>query len=88
MTGSVCWSSHAWEDYCYWQTTDKRICKRINALITATMRTPFEGEGKPEPLRFQLAGLWSRRITAEHRLVYAWNADTRTLTILQCRYHY
>lgn len=84
----LAWTPHAWEDYLYWQATDRKICKRINQLIASTLRTPFEGEGKPEPLKFQLAGLWSRRITQEHRLVYAWDAPEQTLVILQCRFHY
>jgi toxin YoeB len=61
---------------------------RINTLVNSALRSPFEGEGKPEPLRFQLAGFRSRRIDQEHRLVYAWDEKTDTLTILQCRYHY
>jgi len=84
----LAWTSKAWEDYVYWQTHDKRKCQRINALIRTALRTPFEGEGKPEPLQFQLAGCWSRRIDQEHRLVYSWDNTSRTLTILQCRYHY
>ena len=82
------WTPNAWEDYLYWQKQDKKKCQRINTLITSALRTPFEGEGKPEPLRFQLAGYWSRRIDQEHRLVYAWDEASETLTILQCRYHY
>lgn len=76
----------AWDDYLYWQKTDKKILKRINTLIKETKRTPFSGIGKPEPLRFDMAGCWSRRIDAEHRLVY--KADDNQLIILQCRYHY
>jgi toxin YoeB len=82
------WTPKAWEDYLYWQGQDKAKSRRINLLINSALRNPFEGEGKPEPLRFQLAGLWSRRIDQEHRLVYDWNESTQTLTILQCRYHY
>ena len=82
------WTSRAWEDYLYWQSHDKKKCGRVNLLINTALRTPFEGEGKPEPLKFQLAGYWSRRIDQEHRLVYAWDAQSATLTVLQCRYHY
>ncbi len=82
------WTPKAWEEYRYWQENDKKTCRRINALINAAVRTPFAGEGKPEALKFQLSGLWSRRITQEHRLVYTWDEQSDTLTILQCRYHY
>jgi len=77
---------HGWEDYCYWQTTDKATLKRINQLITDVLRAPFDGIGKPEPLRHVLAGCWSRRIDEEHRLVY--KADGDDLIILQVRFHY
>ena len=80
------WSEEAWNDYLYWQETDKRMVKKINELIKDTCRTPFEGKGKPEPLRHNLAGFWSRRITEEHRLVYAVADDA--LLIAACRYHY
>jgi toxin YoeB len=76
----------AWEDYLYWQNTDKASLKKINALIKEIERTPFEGSGKPEPLKHNLAGYWSRRINLEHRLVY--KIDNDTVVILQCRYHY
>lgn len=76
----------AWEDYIYWAENDKKILRRINALIEDVQRSPFEGLGKPEPLKHQLAGFWSRRITDEHRLVYTVEAET--LLIAQCRYHY
>ena len=82
------WTPRAWEDYGYWQEHDKKKCRRVNLLITAALHTPFEGEGKPEPLKFQLAGFGSRRIDQEHRLVYAWDEKSDTLTIMQCRYHY
>ena len=80
----------AWEDYLHWQATDKKILKRINELIKATRRQPFEGIGKPEPLKGDLAGWWSRRITAEHRLVYrvSGTGTSQALEIAQCRYHY
>ena len=64
------WSEESWDDYLYWQETDKRIVKKINELIKDTRRTPFEGKGKPEPLKHNLSGFWSRRITEEHRLVF------------------
>lgn len=80
------WSEEAWEDYLYWQDADKRMVKKINELLKDTCRTPFEGIGKPEPLRHHLAGYWSRRITLEHRLVYAVADDA--LLIAACRYHY
>ena len=76
----------AWEDYLHWQAHDKRLLKRINLLIKEAARTPFEGTGKPEPLRGPLSGWWSRRITREHRLVY--KAEDDRLLIAQCRYHY
>lgn len=76
----------AWEDYIYWQTADKRILKKINALLKECQRTPFAGSGKPEALKHQLAGWWSRRIDEEHRLVYRIAEDR--LEIAQCRSHY
>jgi len=82
------WTPTAWKDYLYRQEQDAKKLRRVNTLITAALRSPFEGEGKPEPLRFQLAGCWSRRIDHEHRLIYAWDEEADTLTILQCRYHY
>ncbi|GAA4320554.1 type II toxin-antitoxin system mRNA interferase toxin YoeB [Mucilaginibacter gynuensis] len=75
-----------WEDYLYWQAADKSMLKKINALIKEIERTPFEGSGKPEPLRHNLTGWWSRRINLEHRLVY--NVEDDAIIILQCRYHY
>lgn len=80
------WSAEAWEDYLYWQETDRKTVKKINELIKNASRTPFEGKGKPEPLKHNLAGFWSRRITAEHRLVYTVSNDS--LLIASCRYHY
>ena len=79
-------SNNAWEDYLFWQKTDKRILRRINTLINETKRNPFEGIGKPEPLKHALSGYWSRRITDEHRLVYKVSEDA--LHIAQLRYHY
>lgn len=75
-----------WEDYLYWQQSDKSILKKINSLIKEIDRMPFEGTGKPEPLKHDLSGWWSRRINLEHRLVY--KIDGGAIVILQCRYHY
>jgi len=82
----LAWTGEAWNDYLYWQGQDRKTLKRINRLIQDTLRSPFEGIGKPEPLRENLAGFWSRRIDDTHRLVYAVDADT--ITIIACRYHY
>ena len=79
-------SDHAWEDYLYWQKSDQKILRRINALIQETKRSPFEGVGKPEPLKHALSGYWSRRITDEHRFVYKVTEDS--ILIAQLRYHY
>jgi len=75
----------AWEDYLYWQSVDKSVLKKINALIKEIERTPFEGTGKPEPLKHQYSGWWSRRINLEHRLVY--KVEANKIILLQCRYH-
>ncbi len=83
---TLTFSSKAWDNYVYWQKTDKAILKRINTLIKEIQRTPFEGIGKPEPLKHSLSGYWSRRITDEHRLVYKVTNDN--LLIAQLRYHY
>nr|WP_318382684.1 Txe/YoeB family addiction module toxin [uncultured Enterobacter sp.] len=83
---NLTWAQEAWDDYLYWQVTDKRMVTKINDLLKDALRTPFEGKGKPEPLRHHLAGFWSRRITEEHRLVYAVTDDA--LLIAACRYHY
>jgi len=80
------WHFQAWEDYLYWQKEDKSILKRINALIKDIQRSPFDGIGKPEPLKHEWSGFWSRRITDEHRLVYVYR--DRNVIIAQCRYHY
>lgn len=82
----LAWDRAAWEDYTHWQSVDRRILKRVNALIDASLRDPFEGIGKPEPLKYGATGAWSRRITDEHRLVYLVDGDD--LVILQARYHY
>ena len=79
-------SENAWEDYLYWQKTDKKVLNRINKLIKETKRAPFEGVGKPEPLKHNLAGYWSRRINEEHRIVYKVTDDA--LLIAQLRYYY
>jgi toxin YoeB len=79
-------SEHAWEDCLYWQKTDRKRLDRINKLIKETRRAPFEGVGKPEPLKHSLAGYWSRRINDEHRMVYKVTEDA--LLIAQLRYHY
>ena len=79
-------SEHAWDDYLYWQKTDRKVIKRINMLIKDVQRSPFEGIGKPEPLKHALSGYWSRRINDEHRIVYKVRNDT--MFIAQLRYHY
>jgi toxin YoeB len=86
MTRKLAWTDEAWEDYMYWQGQDRKTLKRINQLIVGAMREPFEGIGKPEPLRENLAGFWSRRIDDTNRLVYA--VEDEYLTIISCRYHY
>lgn len=83
---SIQWDLDAWEDYLYWQANDKKNLKRINQLVKEISRNPFDGLGKPEPLKGNLAGFWSRRIDAEHRLVYAVE-ETRVI-IFACRGHY
>ena len=75
-----------WEEYLHWQQTDKPILRKINSLIKEIERTPFEGSGKPEPLKHNFAGWWSRRINLEHRLIYKIENDS--ILILSCRYHY
>ena len=80
------WSDEAWEDYLYWQKTDRRILVRINNLIREIQREPFSGIGKPEPLKHALAGYWSRRINDEHRVVYKIQDDS--LLLAQLRFHY
>jgi len=80
------WTQDAWEDYEYWQKTSKEKVKQISKLIKTIKRDPFEGIGKPEPLKHDLAGYWSRRIDQEHRLVYEVQDDA--IIIVQCRYHY
>ena len=82
----IIFASQGWADYLHWQHTDRKTLKRINDLIKEITRTPFEGTGKPEPLRHALAGYWSRRINDEHRLVYKVEGDA--VLIAQARYHY
>jgi len=79
-------SEQGWEDYLYWQKTDKKLLERINTLIKDTSRSPFEGIGKPEPLKNALSGYWSRRINDEHRIVY--KISDGSMFIAQLRYHY
>ena len=80
------WSDKSWEEYLSWQSTDKKVLKKINNLIKDIKRDPFEGIGKPEPLKYELQGCWSRRVTDEHRLVYEIENDA--LYIVSCKYHY
>jgi toxin YoeB len=86
MPERLIWTLVAWEDYQYWQTQDKKTLKRINLLIKDTMREPFGGIGKPEPLRENLSGFWSRRIDDTNRLIYV--IDGTDLVVISCRYHY
>jgi len=80
------WTGEAWKDYLYWQTQDKKTLKRINRLIDETLRSPFEGIGKPEALKENLSGFYSRRIDETHRLVYA--VEEKEVVIISCRHHY
>jgi toxin YoeB len=82
----LAWTDEAWDSYVYWQGQDKKTLKRINKLIKATNSNPYTGIGKPEPLKENLSGLWSRRIDDRNRLVYA--VSDRYLTIISCRFHY
>ena len=82
----VLFADQGWEDFSYWVEYDKKVAKRILRLIKAIQSDPFAGIGKPEPLKYDLAGFWSRRITAEHRLVYA--VENNQILIAQARYHY
>ena len=82
----IAWDESAWEDYLYWQQTDKKTLKRINTLIKDIIRQPFTGLGEPEPLKYNWSSYWSRRIDREHRLVY--KIKDESLFIAQCRYHY
>ncbi len=82
----ITFSSHAWEDYTTWLKEDQKMLVKINQLIKDIQRTPYEGIGKPEALKYDLAGYWSRRIDREHRLVY--KVDKDTVIIISCKYHY
>jgi len=82
----IIFSNNAWDDYTSWLTDDKSMLKKINELIRDIQRTPFDGKGKPEPLKYDLAGMWSRRIDREHRLVY--RIEDHDILIYSCRYHY
>jgi toxin YoeB len=82
----VLFTPEAWNDYIHWQGQDRKTLRRINQLIREAQRAPFEGVGKPEPLKANLSGFWSRRIDDVHRLVYA--ADDAQIAIISCRYHY
>ena len=86
----IAWTEHAWQDYLHWQQADEKILVSINALIRDIKRDPFRGLGKPEPLKHELHGWWSRRISGEHRLVYrvSGKRGDQQLDIVQCRYHY
>ncbi|MCD6271519.1 MAG: Txe/YoeB family addiction module toxin [Deltaproteobacteria bacterium] len=86
MSRILAWTDEAWQGYLYWQSQDRKTLKRINQLIEDMQREPFVGIGKPEPLRENLFGFWSRRIDGTNRLVYA--VDDNFLTIISCRYHY
>jgi toxin YoeB len=86
MSRKLAWTESAWADYLYWQGEDRKTLKRINKLISDTLRDPFEGLGKPEPLREDLSGLWSRRIDEANRIVY--EVSDEYLIIVACRFHY
>ena len=83
---NILFTDDAWEDYLYWQQTDKQTLRKINQLLKEIQRTPFTGIGKPEPLKHQLQGCWSRRIDSEHRLVY--EITDNKLKVIGCRFHY
>jgi len=82
---NLLFTPNGWDDYLFWQKTDKAMTKRINRLLADATRSPFDGIGKPEPLKHDYAGLWSRRIDAEHRLVYS--VGDGALQVLACRFH-
>ena len=86
MPERLLWTAAAGSDYVWWQGQDRRTLKRINLILQDTLRHPFDGVGKPEPLRGNLAGFWSRRIDDTHRLVYTVEGDA--LAVVACRYHY
>lgn len=82
----IIFSKNVWEEYCSWQKEDRKILGKINELIKDIQRTPFKGKGKPEPLKYDFAGFWSRRIDLDHRLVYQYENDE--ILIYSCKYHY
>lgn len=85
----LCWTDEAWDGYIFWQGQDKKTLKRINKLLKDIQRSPFDGIGKPEPLKENLSGFWSRRIDDTNRLVYAVDGQSgEVITIISCRYHY
>ena len=86
MPSRLVWTAASWDDYLYWQSQDRKTLKRINVLIKDALRNPFSGIGKPEALRENLGGFWSRRIDDQHRLVYS--VEGEDLAIVACRYHY
>lgn len=86
MIEILAWTKDAWADYTYWQNQDRKTLKRINKLLANVMRDPYSGIGKPESLKENLSGFWSRRIDEANRLVYA--VDSNKVTIISCRYHY
>lgn len=86
MTRLLAWTDEAWDDYVYWQRQDRKTIKRVNKLISDAKRSPFDGIGKPEPLKENLSGFWSRRIDETNRLVYV--VTDAHLTIISCRFHY
>jgi toxin YoeB len=83
---NITFTNDSWNEYLYWQKTDKQILKKINQLLNDIKRTPFSGIGKPGPLKFELSGCWSRRITNEHRLVY--EVIEYSIVVISCKYHY
>jgi toxin YoeB len=83
---SLVFAEQAWEDYLHWQKTDRKLVERTNRLIKDIVRSPFEGIGKPEPLKHALTGYWSRRINDEHRIIY--KVENESVLIAQLRYHY
>ncbi len=83
---TLSWDAAAWEDFQYWLDTDKAVVRKIRTLLKECLRTPTTGTGKPEPLKHDFAGFWSRRISGEHRLVYRF--ETNLVYVLQCRFHY
>lgn len=83
---NITWTDESWEEYIEWQSQDKKILKKINSLIKDIKRDPFDGIGKPEPLKYELSGCWSRRISDEHRLVY--EITEYSIVMISCKYHY